>query len=255
MYRFEKWIYKKAHRIIFTMEGGRDYIVDKGWDKDIHMSKIHHINNGVDLDIFNKNKQTNIVEDEDLDNDDIFKVVYTGSIREANNVRKIVDVAEAIKNKEYKDIKFLIYGDGPDKKVLEKHCLENNIDNVSFKGHIDKNKIPYILNKSDLNIMHFRQSSLKKYGSSMNKMFEYLASGKPSISDCKFGYDLFTRYKAGLSIDNANVDELAEGVLKFYNMDEKEYNNYCENALEGAKDYDYKALANKLEEVILTLDD
>ncbi len=66
LYKLEKWIYKKAERIIFTMEGGAEYIIDQGWDKEIDITKIHHINNGVDLEVFNCNKDTFIIEDEAL---------------------------------------------------------------------------------------------------------------------------------------------------------------------------------------------
>ena len=34
MYWYEKRMYKLADKIIFTMEGGKDYIIEKGWDKD-----------------------------------------------------------------------------------------------------------------------------------------------------------------------------------------------------------------------------
>ncbi|PPK45274.1 glycosyltransferase family 4 protein [Clostridium algidicarnis] len=251
LYKVEKWIYKRSDKLVFSMEGGKDYIVNKGWNKDMNMSKIHYINNGVDLQQFNYNKENYITKDVDLDNEDTFKVVYAGSIRQANNVRKIVDVAETIKKKGNINIKFLIYGDGSDKEVLEKYCMEGNINNIVFKGHLEKNKIPYILSKCDLNIMHFSQSSLKKYGSSMNKMFDYLASGKPSLSDCEFGYDTFNGYKGGVSIDNANSEVLAENIIKFYNMPKEEYNNYCNNALKAAKDFDFKVLTDKLEKVIL----
>lgn len=251
LYKVEKWIYKRSDKLVFSMEGGKDYIVNKGWNKDIDMSKIHYINNGVDLKQFNYNKENYITKDVDLDNEDTFKVVYAGSIRQANNVRKIVDVAETIKKKGNINIKFLIYGDGSDKEVLEKYCMESNIDNIVFKGHLEKNKIPYILSKCDLNIMHFSQSSLKRYGSSMNKMFDYLASGKPSLSDCEFGYDTFNRYKGGVSVDNASSEVLAENIIKFYNMPREEYNTYCHNALNAAEDFDFKVLTDKLEKVIL----
>lgn len=251
LYRLEKWIYRKADKLVFTMEGGKEYIIDKGWDKDIDMSKIYHINNGVDLEQFNYNKENYITKDDDLDDKNAFKIVYTGSVRQANNIRKIVNVAEAIKKKGNRDIRFLIYGDGTDRQILEKYCIERGIDNIIFKGYVEKNKIPYILSKCDLNIMHFSQSSLKKYGSSMNKMFDYLASGRPSVSDCKFGYDIFSKYKCGLSIDNANSEILAESVLKFYNMPKEEYDTYCQNALKAAQDFDFKILTDKLEKVIL----
>jgi len=251
LYKIEKWIYNKSDKLVFSMEGGRDYIINKGWGNTINMSKIHYINNGVDIEQFNFNRDNYKLIDEDIDNVATFKIVYAGSIRKANNVKKIVDAAENLKNKGYYNIIFLIYGDGSDREYLKNFCIDNNITNVLFKGNIDKNIVPYVLNKCDLNIMHFKQSTLKKYGASMNKMFEYFASGKPTISDCEFSYDLLNRYKCGLSIDNADSKQLAEGILKFYNMPKEEYNIYCNNALNAAKDFDYKELTNELEKVLL----
>lgn len=250
MYQLEKWIYKKADKIVFTMEGGKDYIVDKKWDKKIELSKVYYINNGVDLEQFYYNKETFEVIDNDIENTKTFKVVYAGSIRLANNVRKIIDAAEIIKEKGYDNIKFLIYGDGTDKKYLQSYCLENKLDNVIFKGFIDKKNIPYILCKCNLNIMHFEQNNLKKYGASLNKMFEYFASGRPTVSDCEFGYDLIKKYKCGSVVDNAESTRLADEIISFYNMPKTKYDFYCENALKAAKDYDYKSLTKQLIEVI-----
>lgn len=249
LYFLEKWIYKKADEIVFTMEGGKDYIIDNGWDKEIDLSKVHHINNGVDIDAFNFNKENNVVEDSDLIDSKTFKVAYAGSIRIANNVKNIIDAAKVVKEKGYKNIKFLIYGDGSDKAFLERFCYESDLDNVIFKGFIDKNKIPYILSTCDLNIMHFDQNSLKKYGASLNKMFEYFASGRPTLSDCEFGYDLIKRYNCGLVIDNANSEKIAEAIISIYKMPTEDYKTYCSNALKAAEHFDYKLLAERLEKL------
>jgi len=101
-----------------------------------------------------------------------------------------------------------------------------------------------------VNIFHFKQNSLKKYGASLNKMFEYFASGKPTISDCEFGYDIIKRYNCGVVVDNADSNKLAELILDFYNMPKEEYETYCKNALRAAQDFDFKVLTDKLEEVI-----
>lgn len=251
LYQIEKWIYTKSDKLVFTMEGGMDYIIEKGWDKSIDLSKIYYINNGVDLEQFNYNKNTYVFRDDDLNNKETFKVVYAGSIRQANNLKKIVDTAFELVKRGNKSIIFFIYGDGPDKCLLEDYCIENNINNVIFKGSVEKEKIPYILSMCDLNIMHFKQSNLKKYGASLNKMFEYFASGKPTISDCEFRYDLINKYNCGLSIDDAHESSLVEGILKFYNMPKEEYDVYCQNALKAAQDFDFKVLTDKLEKVIL----
>ena len=73
----EKWIYKNADSIIFTMAGGYDYIEEQGWGNDIPKAKVHYINNGIDLAQFDYNKTHFTIKDEDLENENIFKVVYT----------------------------------------------------------------------------------------------------------------------------------------------------------------------------------
>lgn len=251
LYRLEYWIYKNADSIIFTMEGGKDYIIDKGWDKDIDMSKIHHINNGIDLEVFDYNREKYVFEDEDLNDVQTFKVVYAGSIRLVNNVKSIIDAAQVINKKSADHIRFLIYGKGSDREYLERYCLDNKITNVKFKGFIDKKWIPSILSRSDLNIMHIEKSKIAKYGASLNKMFEYFASGKPTISDCECGYDLIKKYQCGIVIDGANAEQLAEAIISFNNMSYEEYDTYCKNSLIAAKDFDFRLLAEKLEKVIL----
>ncbi|KGR76194.1 glycosyltransferase family 4 protein [Ureibacillus manganicus] len=254
MFMGEKWIYKTCDRLIFTMEGGRDYIIEKGWNKEnggpVDLAKVFHINNGVDLEAFQFNQENNRFDDPDLENPELFKVVYAGSIRKANNVKKIVDIADVIRQKGYHHIKFLIYGRGPEKEQLEKYCQENNIWNVEFKGYIDKNKIPYLLSKSNLNIMHIENTNLKKYGASLNKMFEYFASGKPTITDCEFGYDLLKKYECGITLDGATKEQLADAIIEISNPHSNEYETYCKNALIAASDYDFKVLTKQLEQIL-----
>lgn len=254
LYAGEKWIYEKADKLIFTMEGGKDYILEKGWDKEnggpVDIHKVRHINNGVDLEVFDYNKEHYRIVDEDIDNPVTFKVVYTGSIRLVNNVKSIVDAAFEIKKLGISDMKFIIYGDGSERISLEKYCQENGIDNVIFKGFINKKYIPYILSKSDLNIMHFEQNNIKKYGASLNKMFEYFASGRPIISDCEFGYDLILKYNAGVVIDNVDANRFAQSILYVKHMSETEYSTLCENALKAAEEYDFTKLTTKLINII-----
>lgn len=254
LYTGERWIYKNADKLVFTMEGGKDYIIEQGWNADqggsIDINKVYHINNGVDLEVFNYNKENYQFEDEDLENSTTFKVIYTGSIRLVNNVKSIVDAAFEIKKLGMDRIKFLIYGDGSDRSTLEQYCKENDIDNVVFKGFVDKKYIPYILSKSDLNIIHFEQNKIKKYGASLNKMFEYFASGKPTLSDCEFGYDLINKYKCGVVIDNADAKRMAKEIIKIKELEVAQYSVLCANALSAAKDYDFVNLSNNLVEIL-----
>ena len=132
------------------MAGGQDYIKDKKWDigsgGKVDLSKVYHINNGVDLEAFNINKISNHFKDEDLDTN-LYKVIYTGSIRKANNVKKIIDTASFISEID-KSIKFIIYGEGNEKTQLIKYAKDNGISNVVFKDKVDKKKCTIYLVKS-----------------------------------------------------------------------------------------------------------
>lgn len=247
LYQLEKWIYKKADQLIFTMEGGKEYIRDKGWDKAVDLKKVNHVNNGVDLEEFEENYKKYQINDSDLMNDSTFKVVYVGSIRQVNNLGTLVDAAKYLKDD--KSIQILIYGDGTEKKKLEEECKINGL-NVKFKGRVEKKYIPFILSHSDLNVINVRAAALNKYGCSWNKLFEYMASGKPILCNLQVNYDLIQKNHLGVSKCFVNGKEYAEEILRFKNLLPEKYDFYCENLYRTAKEYNYVALTEKLENIL-----
>ena len=248
LYQLEKWIYKKADQLIFTMEGGKEYLRDKGWDKVVDLKKVNHVNNGVDLEEFEENYKKYQINDSDLMNDSTFKVVYVGSIRQVNNLGTLVDAAKYLKDDQ--SIQILIYGDGTEKKKLEEECKINGL-NVKFKGRVEKKYIPFILSHSDLNVINVRAAALNKYGCSWNKLFEYMASGKPILCNLPVNYDLIKKYHLGITRRFTDGDAYKNAILKFVNMDKKEYEEYCHNSRECGEMYDYKKLSCKVEKILL----
>ena len=63
----------------------------------IDLKKVSHINNGIDLEEFELNKNLYKIDDPDLENDSFFKVIYLGSIRRANNLKQLIDAAKYLK--------------------------------------------------------------------------------------------------------------------------------------------------------------
>lgn len=247
LYQLEKWIYKKADQLIFTMEGGKEYIKDKGWDKKINLDKVNHVNNGVDLEEYQRNFLKYRIEDKDLENDELFNIIYIGSIRKVNNVITLINAARYLKTSS--KIQILIYGDGTEKADLEKKAMECGV-NVKFKGRIEKKYIPYILSKSSLNIINVKAASLNKYGCSWNKLFEYMASGKPILCNLSVAYDLILKCELGIAKKFSDAKEYADNIYKFYSMNQKEYLRYCENAKKTAQSYDYQVLTNQIEDIL-----
>lgn len=251
LYKGEKWIYEKADKLIFTMEGGKDYIINQKWDIEHHglidTKKVYHINNGIDIELYDNNKKMNVINDEDLVDVQNFKVIYTGSIRHVNKVEKILDVAKILSNY---NIKFLLWGAGDQVDILKKRVEDEKINNVVFKGFVDKKYIPYITSNADLNIILGENSFLFQYGGSLNKMFDYFASGKPLLSTFTMGYSLIDSYKAGIELTDSSSVSIADNILYFANLDEETYNDYCDNAHRAARDYDFRNLTLKLINII-----
>ncbi|MED4016043.1 glycosyltransferase family 4 protein [Sutcliffiella cohnii] len=249
LYQGEKWIYKKADSVIMTWEGGKDYIVDQGWENQIDLAKVKHISNGVILDSFDRNSKENEIVDQDLDNEKYKNIVYAGSIRKVNNLGMLLDAAKIIQDKGINDIRFLIYGAGDESEMLKMRCEEETIKNVIFKGRVDKKFVPSILKKAYVNILHNSSTSLDKYGQSQNKFFEYLAAGKCIVQTYTTGYSVCEKYNCGISAPIQNADQIAKAVITACNDDEKN-KVMASNALYISKEYDFEKLTKKLIDVI-----
>ena len=245
--RLEKWIYEESDAIVFTMAGAYDYVKENRWEKDIPLSKVHFINNGVDLEGFDFNKEHYQIDDSDLQNDSKFNIIYTGSIRFVNNLGKLLDVAKCIQNP---NVKFLIWGKGNELSALEQRVADENIGNVIFKGYVDKKYIPYITSCADLNLAHGQNSAIMRFGMSLNKMFDYMAAGKPILTDFSGNYNPTVQCGAGIDLKNPTVENIAKAIDDFSDLDAETYATYCRNARKGAKQYDFKNLTKKLLDIL-----
>lgn len=245
--RIEKWIYRNADKIVFSMGGAYDYIQEQGWQNLVPKTKVHYINNGVDLQAFDYNKQRFQLDDSDLSNKDIFKVVYVGSIRNANNLSMLIDAAKLVKNGK---IRFLFWGDGDQVEVLRARLLNEGVNNVKLKGKVDKKYIPYITSSADLNIVHGQASPIMRFGMSMNKFFDYLAAGRPILVDFDSPYNPVIESGAAIVTSDSTKEEIAKSINYAASMSMSEINVLCKNSRTGASQYDFVNLTNKLYQVI-----
>ncbi len=247
-YEIERLLYEKADKIIFTFEGGIDYLREHKWAKDfggkIELNKIHYVNNGVNLEKFNNDIKLNQLDDKDLNNISNFNVIYMGSVRLVNNLKRLIDAAKILKS--HKRINFLIYGDGIDREYLEQYCKDNGIHNVIFKEKwIPLKNVPYVLSKSSLNILNY-QKDFGIYGVSSGKLFQYLASGKPICSNIKMNYCLIEKNYLGIAKNLDTPQEYADAILLLASLDEMEYNAICARVKEVSKHFDFEVLSTKL---------
>ena len=216
------------------------------------MNKCHYINNGVDIVACEERSRLMQMDDPDLNDDRKFNITYVGTIRPVNNVGNLLDTAKLIKAKEgYADVQFLIYGDGNELPNLQERVKNEKLDTVKLKGYVNRQYVPYILSKSSINMLNYSQGQYNwSRGNSSNKLFEYMASGKPIISTVHTGYSIIKKYNCGVELDEDTPEALAKEIIRFHDMDVAQRDEIGRNAKNGAKDFDFSVLTDKLLKVI-----
>jgi glycosyltransferase involved in cell wall biosynthesis len=252
--KLEKWLYANADLIVFSMEGGKDYIIEKKWDKQynrgpVDLNKILYINNSVEIMDFEVKRQKYHFNDNDMDDTNFFNVLYIGSISLANDLKMLIDAAEYLSD--YKTIRFLIFGDGEHRNRLEEYCNEKKIGNVIFKDkRIEYKYLPSLLSKSSLNILNFKQSPILRFGGSQGKLFNYLAAAKPICSNVKQGYCLINRHHLGIAENFSTSEDYANAILQLSNLSSVDYESICKRTYDVALEYDFRLQAKKLMDIV-----
>lgn len=222
LYAWEKFMYKKAEKIIVLLPNAKEYIKSKG----IASEKIVWIPNGVNLEQFDNPKQLD--SDSNLvqllrKNKDNFKIIYTGAHGPANGLSVIIDTAKILQ-KNHDEIQFFLIGDGVEKEKLQYDSKKHNLKNIYFFSSIPKEQIPDLLQYADLLLHCFAPINVFKYGISPNKIYDYLASSKPIIMSVETTNNIVQDAEAGIVVEPENPEALARGILKIEKMtlDERE---------------------------------
>lgn len=247
IFRIDRKFFENADSVVFSMEGGKDYICDMGWDKEnggtIDLKKVHYINNGVDVAASIENAQKYKLDDNDLTDPNTYKAVYMGSISKSNDLSVFLQAAKELESE--KDFRFLVYGDGNERELLEQYCKKNNITNVLFKQkRIPLEYVPYVLSCCDLNIICHKQGF--KYGLSLGKLFQAYASGKPICCNTTNDYDVILKYNLGISKNFVDASDCAMAIMKLKKMPKDLHDEMCERAKKTAWQFDYKVLSLQL---------
>lgn len=251
LYRGEKWIYERSDALIFTFEHGYGYIEERGWQKSVPRDKVHYINNGVDLELFDANREQFRVDDPDLDDPSVFKAIYTGSIRRVNNLGLLLDAAKELRDTR---VRLLIWGGGDELEALRRRVTDEGIGNVVFKGRVEKQYVPSLISRADVNLIHWEETPITRFGISANKLFEYLAAGKPIFSTVHIPYSVPERARCGTEADSFTPRDIAAGIEHLAALPADERTAMGERARAAAAEFDFAALTDKLIELMETVE-
>lgn len=133
-----------------------------------------------------------------------FWVSYAGSISTSYDIRTLIDAVYALKDK---NVHAMIMGTGSQKEKLEEYSKD--MENIHFLGFTQYPKMAAILSKSDVVVNSFVKGAPQ---SIVNKIGDYLASGKPMLNTlenpifCKLVED----NGVGVNVEPGNVEALIE---------------------------------------------
>lgn len=252
-YAIEKRYYYAADDIVFTFLGAFDYLKRQGWMKGqggkIDPAHLHYINNGVNLSQFDIDRDAHPRSDADINDPNLLKVVYLGSINRANNVKNLIEAAALLKDKP--SYRFFIYGDGAYRDELEKYVAENNIGNVVFKERrISLAECAWVVSQATVGIMNY-EKDFGRWGVSSGKMFQYLAAGRPIVCNINIAYDnIIEDNHLGVARDIETPQEFADAISSIAEQPKEEYEAMCRRVREVAERFDYAVLAQRELEVI-----
>ncbi|RJQ28199.1 MAG: glycosyltransferase WbuB [Peptococcaceae bacterium] len=210
----ESFLYRKAGRIIYVPPGGADYLAGRGVKKE----KIIHIPNGVNLAWFDR-----CVADDCLDPElgrffaecrDKMLFVYTGAHGRANGLDTLIKAAALVQRAGEQGIHFLLVGEGPEKPTLKKLAGEYGLRNLTFRPGVPKDMVPPIIKKAAGCILSLEAGGAFRYGISFNKLFDYLAGGRPVVAAAPAGLALLEQAGSVVRVEPGDSPALAGAVVE-----------------------------------------
>lgn len=184
----------------------REYKIDK--------SKVHVVELGVDPEVFRPlPKNVNLLEKEGLRGK--FVAMYSGVLGPAYDFDVILEAAKILDS--YKNIVFVIRGDGECKQAIINKMKKYELSNVILLGKVESvNEVVEYLNLADLFLLPMKNVEVSQTAIP-SKIYEYLACGKPIIC-CAEGElnGLLCKFRAGLTVDTGDFEALSKAILSIY---------------------------------------
>lgn len=203
MFGIERWLYKRAKRILVVQQRSDLYLMPLG----VPPEKLVYLPNGIDISLF--------PEPEPAPNREQFTLMYFGAHGNGNALDNILYAMKIVEEKNHnKHIKLRLIGDGPLKPVLENLSHSLGLKQVSFEAPIPKRDIPKLASEADALVFNVVDMPILRYGISANKLFDYLAAKRPVIFACNAVNNPVADAGAGITIAAGNPDAMADAIIR-----------------------------------------
>jgi len=206
--KLEEHLYHQAAYTISLLPQAHDYIARYG----IPAERVVWIPNGVDW--------KDYAEPLPKTKKDTFDFMYFGAHGISNDLDVLIDAFHGFE-KRYtgrKTVRLRMIGDGPTKADLQARAAGLGIRNILFESTRPRGEVPQLAAEADAFVLVLRDlGRLYRYGISLNKLYDYLAAGRPVVSASAAGNDPVAEAGAGLSVP-PEVNPLTDALLQMASM-------------------------------------
>jgi glycosyltransferase involved in cell wall biosynthesis len=242
----EKKTVSRARKIITLSPRTRSYLKEH---YNFPSENIHYIPNGVNIgkrdspEIYSSNTLEAMKE---MNKEGVFIVLYSGSLIATNKLETIIDASGMLR--ENKGLKLVMIGKGQEEERYKELIRIKKLENISILPPVQKDQVPYLLRQADILIL---QQGNVQWGSS-NKLYDYMASGRPIISSVYARHnDIIAEINGGISVPPENPGELYQAILRLHGISEDERKQMGQRNVDFVKKYhDWKVLSKRLLELL-----
>ena len=145
---------------------------------------------------------------------DKFIVGHAGSIGISNALDTLFECAELMK--ENPKLHFLIVGDGDLRKHYERQF--SHLPNLSFAPRVPKQMVQSVLSHCDLLYFSVHVSKVWQYGQSLNKVIDYMLSGRPIVASYSGYPSMINEADCGTFVQAGDAKALCKELQRFEAM-------------------------------------
>lgn len=148
---------------------------------------------------------------------DKFIVAHVGSIGIANSLETFLACAQMMVGNER--VHFLLVGDGDLKsEYLRKY---GHLPNITFAPKVPKGKVQHVLKLCNLLYFSVHQSEVWRYGQSLNKVVDYMLSGKPIVASYTGFPSMINESNCGVFVPAGDPNSLLREIERFSCLDDQ----------------------------------
>lgn len=233
----QKKAVKQSDAVVSILPLANEYLKTRG----LTPKKYFYIPNGADLaeqELSKAPRHTAIIRR--FREQGKFTVLYLGGFAVANALDEFILAAEMCPKS-----MFILIGNGMDRLRLKKLATSKNIKNVDFIDSVPRKGVIATLKEADCLYIGAKKLGLYKYGIGMNKIFDYMCSGRPIICGIKASENMLEKAGCAFIIEPEDPDAIAEAVKKVRKMPQEQRDSMGEKAVEYCKkNFNYATLAS-----------